>query len=264
MILRRSEMRSDARDSTLRILLTILLLLLVLDLGYVLAHVAFNLGLSQDVAFRLDRDRGRGEFYGYHKLVWSALLTCVWAVRARSAWVLAWAGFFCFLLLDDYQRLHETGGTWLVQRGVNAGLIEQAAGESLSSIRFGPFRVQDYAELLVLGVTGFSWIGLILLGCWLGNRPLRRATWQFLPPMALLICFGTGIDFLHSFSGVGKGWLKETLAIVEDGGELVALSFLLTIAAAGALGMYPPLKSFSPRPDAGGDGPATSGALLVS
>ena len=74
--------------------------------------------------------------------------------------LLAWSGFFGFLMLDDALQLHERIGLWL--------------GRRLGLPAVGGLRPDDFGEILVAGTVGASLL-LVLVLAW---RRDRETAWR--------------------------------------------------------------------------------------
>jgi hypothetical protein len=188
-------------------------LLALTDLVFLGLHLgnlhAGTLGAFQDPDFALNRERGFAEVYGYLKLLWAAALLVLVAARRRSLLVLTLAGVVVGLLLDDALTLHELLAERLAPALV-AGPGEMAA---------------SHVGQVLIGV-GLAVASVVALAVvWRSPPPdVRRLVLGCAVAIGLLGVFGVGVDAVHSAL---EPTLDRTLDVVEDGGELVAITALL-------------------------------------
>jgi hypothetical protein len=189
-----------------------LVLLLLGDLVYVAVHLVWTqTSLLDSPLAALDVDRGYAEFFQYLKLLWTiVLLTCL-CLRTREKGFLAWALLFAYLLVDDSFSLHEGIGELLAGR--------LAFGNALG------LRAIDFGELLVSAIAGMLLFVVIAWAYMRGSEDFRRASRHLLALLLLIVFFGVVVDMVHIALAPG-GWLDTVLVILEDGGELVAMSLI--------------------------------------
>ena len=193
------------------------LLFLGADLCFILLHTINSLTpVWNNPLLNIEKDAGYSEIYQYLKYFWASLLFFVIAVKTRTLAPTAWAFVFLFLLADDALGIHEKVG----------GVIAR----HLDFIPPWGLRLQDIGEViyalcaaLLLSIP----LGLAYLQ---GDRRFRRSSHHLLQLVVLLACFGVLVDLLHML--VQTGWrLQFVLAVMEDGGEMVAVSALLIYTA---------------------------------
>lgn len=189
------------------------LLFLGADLCFIVLHTINSLTpLWNNPLLNIEKDAGYSEIYQYLKYFWVSLLFLGIAVRNRTLPPVAWAFVFAFLLADD-----------------SLGLHEQMGGTIAQHLDFAPpwgLRLQDIGEViyalcaaLLLSIP----LGLAYLQ---GNPRFRHSSHHLLQLVVLLACFGVLVDLLHMLAQTG--WrLQFVLAVMEDGGEMVAVSGLL-------------------------------------
>lgn len=192
-----------------------LLLLLCGDLAFVGLHIVSHLiPMPNEDLFSLAVDLGYSEFYQYVKELWIALLFVAVAVRSGEFRYLTWTALFTYLLLDDSLSIHETLGIWIM-RGVDFEI-------------FGLY-ASDLGDVIISAIIGgilFLAIGLAYVR---GSFNFRRATRDLFLLMGIMVFFGVVVDVAHAVSRAWY-WPYIVLAIVEDGGELVAMSLILWYA----------------------------------
>lgn len=193
------------------------LLLLGADLCFIVLHTVNSLTpLWNNPLLNIEKDAGYSEIYQYLKYFWACLLFIVIAAKTRTTPPTAWAFVFLVLLADDALGLHEQIG----------GLIAL-------NLHFTPpwgLRTQDIGE--VIYALGAALVLCIPLGlAYLRGTPhFKQATKHLLQLVVLLACFGVLVDLLHMLAQ--SGWrLQFVLAVMEDGGEMMAVSALLVYTA---------------------------------
>ncbi len=198
----------------------LLLFLLAADLVFVAIHVWFWSRGNLPWDFNLGRAGSYAEKFQYLKWFASSLL-CAWAfARQRDALYLAWAALFLYLLLDDSLEIHESLGPLVAQsldRGPAYGL-----------------RGKDFGEIVVSLGAATLLLGLIACCYWRSRNAVARAlTLALVPWLAMLAFFGIAMDMAKRQMRVFYGEEFPTLVadILEDGGEMIAASFLTAIVA---------------------------------
>ncbi|MWB98644.1 hypothetical protein [Agromyces seonyuensis] len=201
----------------------LLALLLLADAALILLYWSLEVvGEPSNPSFDLQLDRGYGEFFQYVQSFWAAALLTWLAVRERVAVLGAWALVCVFFLTDDWFQLHEHAGFWF------AGLVP-----SLGDVG------HDLGEIV-----WFAAVGLVLvIAVWLTDRvaPLewRSVSAVLIVLFGLLIFAGIVVDAVHEtildLPGFGV-----PLVTLEDGGEIVVMSFIVTFLFAVATTRHRP------------------------
>ena len=173
-----------------------------------LGNTAYS-GFLLDPRFSIEQDGGYSEFYEHLKVAGTvAALGALYSYRRALAF-LSWGLVFTFVLLDNALELHERLGALLVS-GVRAATLVG-------------LRPQDVGEVAVWAVSGAALLSLVALSY--RERANRAFTRHLLALFALLVAFGLGVDVLHSLGNARAPFL---LGFIEDGGELVTLSLILS------------------------------------
>lgn len=184
--------------------------LLMIDAVFILLHVLqvffkfrFDVGPHwvSGGNFRLDMDGTYSEFYEYIKILLCtfALLTCF--VRRGPPIYLSLALVYMIALLDNAFRIHEyIGSISPFGRGRSELFFFVALG-GLMSIMLWRTRPRENLE-----DTGYA-VGCVLL-------------------LGMLAFFAVGIDAFHAIFWRSSD-IEPVLGLLEDGGELIALSFNL-------------------------------------
>lgn len=220
-----------------RVLLAVVGFLAVTDLVCLGLHLSVLAAVGLDVLgehgaryFRLDYDRGFAESFGYLKLGWAALLALGIARRAGCRGLVVWAALLAALLADDAVYLHERfGGKLAPAWGSLLGVADDG--------RAGGVRLADLGELTVVVVLYALPLAAVTLAHWLGGPAYRALSRRLAGCLALLAFFGVAVDVVHELPVAHAAY--DLLIVVEDGGELVAMTLLLAVLAAAALGVAP-------------------------
>lgn len=142
------------------------------------------------------------------------------AVRIRSAWIAAMGTIFVVLFLDDLLEIHEKLGAIIAQ--------------------FLPFetalhlRAQDFGELAVMSGMAVLVFGALAYSIW--RAPAGAAHWPVIGVFLVtgLAVSGVVFDMLHSAARssehAGFHQLRTLFGVIEDGGEMIWGSGLLTLA----------------------------------
>ena len=194
----------------------LLILLLSADIGFIALHVVDAVThISGDPLLALDRDKGYPEVFQYLKWLW-AFIVLVWvAVWRRSFRYVAWALVFAYFLVDDVLSLHEVFGSAVARRLTFAA-------------PFG-LRLQDMGELAVSVSAGLVLLLGVLVAYRRSSDAFKAMCQDLLVLVLLLAFFGVFCDMVHQMAPQGST-LKFSLGVVEDGGEMVAASFIVWYA----------------------------------
>jgi hypothetical protein len=161
----------------------------------------------------VERDRGYPELFGYALLVVAVVGLLVLGRRGRRPSLYAWAATFALVLLDDEMMIHERGGRIVVRLLGSPAEI------------FG-VRAQDVGELAVWGGLAVLPLIAVVLLHRRSDRFGRELDYALGLLLGALVFFGVVVDQLHSMFWDGIPVVGPVMGVVEDGGELVVLSFL--------------------------------------
>lgn len=194
----------------------LLSLLLLVDLSFVAIHLWLWARGQHSPQLNIEKNGGIPELFNYLK--WAAsTVACVYAFsRRRAPLYLAWAILFFYFLLDDAIQIHEEVGGILV-----------------AAFDIGPalaLRGQDFGELAVSLAVGTVLFGIMAAAYWRvdTSKESKRFTQRQMPWLAVLIFCGVIVDMLHVqiISTFSSAALAMTFEVFEDGGEMIAASFL--------------------------------------
>lgn len=203
--------RNDQWDA-LRLFLFLMLASDAFFIGIHLVHISSST-LLQDALYSIETDGSFSEWFQYVKEGWIALLCFTLWKRTKSVFYVGWALLFGYFLLDDSMSIHEAGG-------------ESISRHLHIPPSFG-LRPQDIGELIVSAVVGsilLSTIALTYLRAPLNEKNVSR---DFFFLVLTIVAFGVGVDTFHSFISnyTSHRWIKLTLGMLEDGGEMIAMSW---------------------------------------
>ncbi|MDO5499244.1 MAG: hypothetical protein Q4F67_06145 [Propionibacteriaceae bacterium] len=156
-------------------------------------------------------DGGYPEFLQYAKFAWIAVLLFAAAVTLRAPAMLLWLPLFTYLAIDDALEIHENAGGQL------------ATALDLPAIGV---RQQDMGELSIGGIVITAGLILFAIGVWMSRPAVRRIFVDVLLLVGVLAFFAIVIDMVHVLVP-GRTFIDAVVALVEDGGEMVAISSIL-------------------------------------
>lgn len=214
----------------------LLVLFLTIDAGILLAHLSGKLiGKPDSFVFDLGADRSYGELLMYIKLAWIAMLLALVARRRRSRVLAAVAIASVVLLVEDAFLLHERVG-WALEDPI-ANAFPALRGHGILAIQAG--------ELMWLAVVGTSILVMFVVAYRRGSPEDRRAALSIALFFGVLAVFAVGVDTIHSFFPLGSTG-DLVLTLLEDGGEVVALTPPVALAFALALATSEPRVRAAP------------------
>lgn len=193
-------------------------LFLVVDALLIGLHLSGGLlGEPSEQTFDLSTERGYGEFFQYVKALWIVLMLLgLWRLT-RQAVLVAWAGVFAWIALDDALMLHERGGGWLAE---HTGVVASTG---------------QYANHVGEGVY-FALAGIVVAaGLALAHRfvsgPDRVLSWRLVVLGAVGVFFAVGVDAVQVpfYVDDPDGVADVLLTALEDGGELTLLSVVAAV-----------------------------------
>lgn len=191
-----------------------LFILLTIDLLFILLH-CYSLFLpvteTSTLNLRLDMDFGYSEIFQYLQFITISVFLIYFFIKERKGVYLIWSFFFLVLFSNDAFRMHELFGENLA-----------------NSFNFQPMfglRAKDFGELLVAAILGATFVLPFMHALFLGQKKTQRITLHLLILVSILVFFGVGVDMLHSVVRKLPG--AGALTIVEDAGELIAVSLIV-------------------------------------
>jgi len=202
--------------------LALLLFDLIATLWWAGTRLLYNLDINQSLyeikVLRIDADRGVPEWVTYGK----TLLLVILLVRilfVRRQWIYAsLATLFALILVDDTMEMHESGGEYFARE------LELQPWHGLRAVDFG--------ELITWSLLGALILPLLLLGLFRSERDDLANGLALLVPFGALVFFGAFIDQLYHVMRDAFFGADILLGLLEDGGEMVAITVACVLAAA--------------------------------
>lgn len=189
-----------------------LLILLVADCAFIFVHLLGQMTpIMNDPLYSLEKDRGYAEFFQYVKGLWIVVLLLSVCARTRAAGYIAWIMLFGYMLCDDALQVHEGRGK-----------------DIAASLGFAPLlglRAQDLGELFVSAMAGALFFPVLAWSYGRGSDAFKQATKHLLLLLFVVAFFGIVVDMLHVALATGRT-ADLLLGTVEDGGEMLAMSFV--------------------------------------
>ena len=186
-------------------------LLLITDLAFIALHCV-NLVTRTSPMWNIVLDQSYSEVFQYIKFLWVALMLVAVGSATQTRGFFAWAALFAYLLTDDAMSVHESVGKWLVIQ--------------LDLQPMGGLRANDFGELITSAVFAGSILMLIAGFYFTGDKMFKKFSRDMALLIGLLAFFGVGVDMAHMILGHNK-WMNHALGIVEDGGEMIAVSLMV-------------------------------------
>lgn len=192
------------------------LCLLTGDLLLLSADVLHRTHVLSDDRFLVTREGGFGEMFQYFKAATASLLLALFAARRTSATAATWAFLLAVVLIDDALAVHEKVG------------VTVAAALGLPG--FGSVRPNHLGEVVFFGLMGVVFGGGLLAAWRFGRNSDRMVTLVLMPSFGALVICAVVLDLISSVTRP-LIW-APIFALLEDGGEMVAMSVLLSIVYA--------------------------------
>jgi hypothetical protein len=195
-----------------------LLLLISADTVFVIVHLIHISGFSGNDLYSLKKDLGYSEIFQYVKAYWVVLMLAALWWRTREYVYATWMLLFGYMLCDDAFQIHERGGGAIARYWGYGGALGLRPQEGALGLR-----AQDFGELAVIGVFGLFFLVLISLTYLRSGRDARNASKDLTLLFGVILFFGVIVDMLHNLAAE-DGYVEAVLAVVEDGGEMFAMS----------------------------------------
>lgn len=194
----------------------LLQLLLAADLGFFIIHLVWlALPSPGHALFSLGTDLGYAEWFQYLKTFWIVFILVVLFQPTRHFFYLAWSFFWGYILLDDALQIHERVGVWIANRLPFLSGVQDA---------------KDVGELAVYVLIG-TLLVLLLVGAHLRTPHDQRGVSLGLTFFAgLFLLFSVGLDIIGGLVSAffPSRLLNYGLSFLEDGGEMIVLSFAVS------------------------------------
>lgn len=181
----------------------------MIDLAFIGLDIASRVAdVDQPSRLFVTTDRGYAEGFQYLKITAIVLLLGFIAVRTRDLVFYVWTALFCYLLIDDLLRIHETVGGQILGDAL-VPFLPTAGG---NAYKLGQI-------LFSVAVGGLALVA-ILVSTRASSEAARRTSHSLLTLLFVFAFFSLVLD------GAGS-WLDFGVRpILEDGGEMVAMSLI--------------------------------------
>ena len=191
--------------------LLFLILLFCFDFAFIILNlISSYTDFLSNPSFSLGTERGYSEVYQYIKYFWIIILLIFLSFK-KSINFFSWVIAFTYILIDDSLQFHERIGARI---GANLNF----------SPPFG-LRLQDIGEVTVTLITGIFIFILLVHSFKRGNLLFRKVTIDLILLILIFMFFGVFVDMLHqTITSVRE--LKYFFGIIEDGGEMLSVSFI--------------------------------------
>lgn len=203
----------------------LLTLLIATDLAFIFLGTIYECGfvsfadvcntINFDSYFSLTRDRGYAEIFQYIKEYWLIILFGFLALNQSVKVYLGWLCLSAYMLLDDALEIHENLGSIIAQK--------------LNFTSLFNLRPEDYGELLVFAIVGFTFFFWLNFSYKVGNKSDRNNSKRLIKVLLGLAFFGILIDSIHIIADK-HAILKSILGIIEDGGEHIFMSLMVVVS----------------------------------
>jgi hypothetical protein len=218
----------------------LLALWIAADIFFIILHIVFAFTPYLDHPFfNIEDDRSGGEAIQYVKEIWIAISLLVITYLRRSILYFPWALVFIYILFDDLFQLHEIWG------------LEIALALDYPSV-IG-LRPDDLGELTIYAIVIAILGPLVAAAYYSGHSEFRRFNHHLVVLMVVLAFFGVVLDMVHIM--VTQPTLHQIVGLLEDGGELLVMSVVVTfimvalnLARTGSASESPSLRFLQAEP----------------
>jgi len=190
----------------------LLILLLLTDLVLIVMNVLLCLtSITSDPWFNLNKERGFSESYQYIKEFWIVILLLYLGIKKHGFVLYGWALLFLYILFDNALAIHGKFGEYLI----NVFAVKNVLGTQTDGME-----VLVVASLICIGalfVIGISYL--------FSNKRMRAISNTLIFFVLIFGFFGVIMNFIHD--SLGKTSFNLALIIMEEGGEMLTMSFIL-------------------------------------
>lgn len=187
----------------------LLLLLLLTTAALIVLHIGMKTLGPPMPLLDLGVDRGWGEFFQYVQVAWAAVMLLLLAVRERAGVYVAWLLACIVFAADDGLQLHERVGEAAMAMFPEAGMLANHLGELVWFAALGAVLVTLVAITHRRAAPGPRAVSAVLVALF-----------------SLVIFFGVVIDAIHHIF-LEYPALHVTMTVIEDGGEIAAMSLVV-------------------------------------
>ena len=196
--------KEDSASSFLALLVLADLVFIVLD------SFGGIIPIFSSTLYSLGKDGGYPEIYQYVKEFWIVLLMLSVYLKTKEIGHILWVMVFAYLLFDDAIRIHERVGSIIAKN------LDFTPIFGLRPQDFGELAVTVIALVLLLTPIGFFYLR--------ASSMFKKITRDLLLLLLIIGFFGVFVDMV----GIVVSWPQGRflLGIIEDGGEMIAISML--------------------------------------
>jgi hypothetical protein len=219
----RELLRTSGEDRRVHLLLVVLLTIdLSATLWWGATRLLYNLEIDSSLyhlkSLRIDVDGGLPERFSYAKTLLLVILIG-YLLLARRQWIYAsLAALFTLVLADDMLGIHEAGGKFFAR--------------ALDLQPMYGMRAVDFGEVITWLLLGILIAPLLAFGLLRSARPDRANGLTLLTPFVALVFCGVVVDQLFHVMRDAFFGVDVMLGMIEDGGEMVAITAACVLAAA--------------------------------
>ena len=192
-----------------------LLVILCIDILFILLSFIDRFTALNFSYFLVNRDNLFAENFQYLKYIGISMLSFLLATKRKASQFFVFMIIPIYLYLDDQNRLHETFGNKI------ASLFTEGNPRDIfliSNVRF-----QDIGSVLYMSFVAFILL-IIFLICFKLSKPSEKYFLKnILNYFFIFGFFAVIVDLIERFF---KGNIQILLGIFEDGGEMIAISFI--------------------------------------
>lgn len=201
----------------------LLLLLLLADAALIALHVSMKLlGVPQEYTFDLASERGFGEFFQYVQILWAAAMLALLTLRDRVGVYAAWLVVCVVFAADDGLELHERAGQRFADAFPGLGSLAPHLG-----------------ELVWMAAVGAVLATIVALAYRRAPSEAKAVSLVLAALFGVLVFFGVVIDVIHH-TVFQAPVFSVPMTVLEDGGEIVAMSFVVVFLFAVAFSGHRP------------------------
>ena len=191
-----------------------LLILLGIDCIFILLSFFDRFSSLNFNNFLVQSDGLYAEKFQYLKFLGIAILSLCLAIKRKAIQFFIFTIIPLYLYWDDSRSLHENFGTKIA-----SFLHEGSHVDTLIS----NFRYQDIGEIIYMSLMAFALLIIFLISYKLSDKFQKYFLKKILKLFLVFGFFALFIDSIHQLSG---GLIYDLLTIVEDGGEMIPISFM--------------------------------------
>ncbi len=191
-----------------------LLMLLGIDIIFILLSLIDSFSGFNFSNFAVQNDNLFAEKFQYFKFIGIAFICFLLAIKSRSPKFLFFMNIPIYLYLDDSRQLHERFGT---------KIASFLYGGNSNDTLITNFRYQDIGEIIYMLFFAFILLFIFLICYALSNTFERHFLKKILKLFIIFGIFAILVDSMHQLS---EGFLYNILTIIEDGGEMIPISFI--------------------------------------